>query len=119
MTSGFSFSRFIVSTPTKISLTAEHELKVVWSDGHVVRFALHVLRDECPCAGCKGEPGLFGTYHAPPDPGPAMPGKYEIAAIENVGNYAIAIRWKDGHDTGIYSWQYLLGLENRGLPRTS
>jgi DUF971 family protein len=100
-------------TPTKISLTPERELKLVWSDGHIVRYALQFLRDECPCAGCKGEHGLFGAYFPPPDPGAARPGRYDIATIENVGNYAICVHWMDGHDTGIYSWQYLLELENR------
>ena len=30
-----------------------------------------------------------------------------IAGIESVGNYAILIRFDDGHDTGIFSWRYL------------
>jgi DUF971 family protein len=106
-------------TPTSITLTPDRELKLVWSDGHIVRFALQFLRDECPCAGCKGEHGLFGAFYAPPDAGIVLPGKYELAGIEGVGNYAICIRWKDGHDTGMYSWQYLLDLENRDTaPRT-
>ena len=33
-----------------------------------------------------------------------------IAGIESVGNYAILIRFDDGHDTGIYSWRYLYEL---------
>ena len=50
--------------------------------------------------------GLTGGY-APPPKGPDKPGKYEIANIEKVGNYAITITWKDGEDAGIYSWEVL------------
>ncbi len=34
----------------------------------------------------------------------------EIRGIEAVGNYAIKLLFNDGHDTGIYSWDYLLEL---------
>jgi DUF971 family protein len=33
-----------------------------------------------------------------------------IAGIESVGNYAILIRFNDGHDTGIFSWRYFYEL---------
>ncbi len=36
---------------------------------------------------------------------------YEIKNIETVGDYAIQITWRDGHNTGIYSWDYLKDLE--------
>jgi DUF971 family protein len=34
-----------------------------------------------------------------------------ITGIEPVGNYAIRIAFDDGHDTGIYAWDYLLDLD--------
>lgn len=34
----------------------------------------------------------------------------EIIAIEPVGNYAIKLVFSDGHDTGLYSWDYLYNL---------
>jgi len=34
----------------------------------------------------------------------------EITDITTVGNYAIKLTFNDGHDTGIYSWDYLLEL---------
>ena len=34
----------------------------------------------------------------------------KIAALEPIGNYAIRIRFDDGHDTGLFSWDYLLEL---------
>ena len=36
---------------------------------------------------------------------------YKIKSIEVVGDYAIQVSWKDGHNTGIYSWEYLKTLE--------
>ncbi|MGB8319561.1 MAG: DUF971 domain-containing protein, partial [Ignavibacteriaceae bacterium] len=38
------------------------------------------------------------------------PEMYKIKNIEIVGGYAIQILWKDGHDTGIYSWEYIIKL---------
>ncbi len=38
------------------------------------------------------------------------PEMYKIKNIETVGGYAIQITWKDGHDTGIYSWDYIKKL---------
>ena len=36
---------------------------------------------------------------------------YKIKDIQQVGNYAIQIHWSDGHNTGIYNWEYLKLLE--------
>lgn len=36
-----------------------------------------------------------------------------IHKLERVGNYAIRILFSDGHGSGIYSWDYLLGLEDQ------
>lgn len=36
-----------------------------------------------------------------------------IVGIEPVGNYAIKLVFSDGHDTGLYSWDYLYDLANR------
>lgn len=33
-----------------------------------------------------------------------------ITAIEPVGNYAVKLVFSDGHDTGLYSWNYLYDL---------
>ena len=100
-------------TPTGITLTPEHELKFTWSDGHTVRFSLAFLRDHCPCAGCQGETDILGNLHLPMQLPILAPGKYELKGVTPVGNYAVAVTWGDSHDTGMYSWQYLLDLEKR------
>lgn len=38
------------------------------------------------------------------------PGMNELAALTPVGNYGVQASWKDGHDTGIYSWDTLRTL---------
>ena len=84
-------------------------LFLVWSDTEEWHLPLGYLRDECPCAGCKGETVLFKTS-MPEGPTATTPQAYQIASIVPVGGYAIQINWKDGHDSGIYSWDYLKKL---------
>ena len=86
------------------------ELAIKWDDGSESYVKLEKLRRYCPCAGCKGEV-LFGKVYKPAPLTVFQEGMYELAAIKPVGLYAIQLVWKDGHDTGIYSWEYLLALE--------
>ena len=37
-----------------------------------------------------------------------------IDGMELVGNYALKIRWSDGHDTGLYTWEHLRRLCEQG-----
>lgn len=93
--------------PTKIKLNKELEsLVITWDDGNEYNYPLTFLRDESPDAENKGETILWKHYEAPKK-GPDKPGKYEVANIEMVGNYAINIKWKDGYDYGIYSFDLL------------
>ncbi|MCE1189074.1 MAG: DUF971 domain-containing protein [Ignavibacteria bacterium] len=84
------------------------QLIITWMDDSSWQFSLELLRNECPCAGCKGETILLHTYA--PTEKKLSDLSYKIAGIQPVGGYAIAIQWKDGHDTGIYSWDYLQKL---------
>ncbi len=97
--------------PRAFKLLEDRDLRITWSDGHVTRFSLQVFRDECPCAGCSGESDLFGEIKMPVQLPIARPGKYELKSLTPVGNYAVAAVWGDGHDSGIYSWEYLLSME--------
>ncbi|MEO6939613.1 MAG: DUF971 domain-containing protein [Candidatus Kapaibacterium sp.] len=84
-------------------------LNVSWDDGHTSAFTMQLLRDECPCAGCKGET-ILGVVYRPAQLPVFMPGKYDLSALTAVGQYGVAAKWQDGHDTGIYSWEYLRHL---------
>ena len=96
--------------PTQIKLKNKTNLLLTWEDGSKSQISLKYLRDECPCASCKGETVLLKTYR-PPTPTIITPEMYQVKNIEVVGEYAIQITWKDGHNTGIYSWEYLVELE--------
>jgi DUF971 family protein len=98
-------------SPEKINVTKAKTLKIKWDDDSTTELELKYIRDECPCASCKGETVLLKTYR-PPKPSIITPEMFEIKNIEIVGDYAIQITWKDGHNTGIYSWEYLLKLDN-------
>lgn len=93
-------------SPKQIKVVDKTKLKIVWQDDSEIAIGLQYLRDECPCAECKGETILLKTIR-PPKLNVLVPGMYEIKNIEVVGGYAIQISWGDGHDTGIYSWDYL------------
>lgn len=95
-----------MAIPKKIKLNEQKSLTIEWDNNKIIEYPLTLLRDESPDAGNKGETILWKHY-APPPKGPDKEGKYEIANIEKVGNYAINITWKDGENAGIYSWQVL------------
>jgi DUF971 family protein len=92
--------------PLKIQQSSPTELTFTWSDNSTCTLTLKQMRDECPCAGCKGEV-ILGKVYRPMMLPTFTPGMYELSAIEPVGSYGIQITWKDGHHTGIYSWDYL------------
>lgn len=95
--------------PIEIKRVGEDKLQITWLDGFQSTITLKQLRDNCPCASCQGEQVGFQKFE-PIKIGPDKPGKYEIQSIEPVGNYALQILWKDGHDTGIYSFEFLREL---------
>ncbi len=95
-----------MAKPKKIKLNKQETLTIEWDNGKIIEYPLTLLRDESPDAGNKGETILW-KHFAPPPKGPDKPGKYEIADIQMVGNYAINIAWKDGENAGIYSWDVL------------
>jgi DUF971 family protein len=81
-----------------------------WEDKTETVVSLEALRRSCPCARCAGEPDVTGAVRMPahrPELGPAS---FELRGFSQVGNYAVALTWGDGHDTGIYSWPLLKEL---------
>jgi DUF971 family protein len=87
--------------PTAIKLHQKSRvLEIAFADGNVFKLPCEFLRVYSPSAEVRG--------HGPGQE-VLQPGKknVEITAIEPVGNYAIQLRFSDGHDTGIYSWSLL------------
>ena len=83
-----------------------NELAVKWDDGTEDFITLDKLRRACPCAGCKGEVDILGNLYKNPEK-PLTAKAFELAKITSVGGYAIQPAWADGHNTGIYSFEYL------------
>jgi DUF971 family protein len=78
---------------------------IEWTDGHLGRWSLPDLRRECPCAACidewTGEPLL--------DPR-SVSDDLLCSSIQSVGRYALAIKFSDGHHSGIYPFTRLREL---------
>lgn len=85
------------------------ELVIGYDDGRFVLGA-EFLRVHSPSAEVQGHGGEGGVL-------PRHKESVSITAIEQVGNYAVKIRFSDGHDTGLYSWDWLrkLCLEKEAL----
>ena len=96
-------------TPKPTSLTlhqASRVLEIGFDDGHCFRLPFELLRVYSPSAEVQG--------HGPGQE-VLQTGKREVQidTLEPVGNYAVQPRFSDGHDSGIYSWDYLYLLGSR------
>jgi DUF971 family protein len=94
-----------MSWPTELRLNPEkNRLTVRFEDGERYALSAETLRVESPSAEVRGH---GGATKPPPVTGKE---KVKISALEPVGNYAVRIVFDDGHDSGLYSWDYLLKL---------
>lgn len=96
--------------PLKIRQVSKEDLEIEWSDGHLSKYELNRLRLECPCATCNGETVLWKHYGLTKQIIIPTLDQITLTSIQVVGNYAIQLSWKDGHNTGIYTWEYLRKL---------
>jgi DUF971 family protein len=97
--------------PKHISISKSKGIQIDWKDGLHSEFDIRYLRDMCPCASCTGAHGTPSLEEQQNEAGKSPFQMYtrtlRIDHVEPVGAYAIKIRWSDGHDTGIYTWDYL------------
>jgi DUF971 family protein len=100
-------------TPTPQALTVHAQsrvLEVSFSDGAEFRIPFELMRIYSPSAEVAGHgPGQEVLQTGKRD--------VELDSLEPVGNYAVQPRFSDGHDTGIFSWDYLyfLGAQQQQL----
>jgi DUF971 family protein len=93
--------------PTEIKLhQASRLMELSFADGTNFRLPYEFLRVFSPSAVVRGHGPGQETLQV---------GKREvtIAELEPVGHYAVRPKFSDGHDTGIYSWDYLYDLGER------
>ena len=100
--------------PEHIAISKSKGIHIDWKDSHQSQYPLAYLRDECPCASCTGAHGTEPqksnyTAEATPVSSPFQMYKptLKMLDVEPQGHYAIRIHWSDGHNTGIYSYDYL------------
>ena len=94
--------------PTSITVHQQSRvLEVSFDDGSEFRIPFELMRIYSPSAEVQG--------HGPGQE-VLQTGKrnVELAALEPVGNYAVQPTFSDGHDTGIFSWDYLYYLGSEG-----
>jgi DUF971 family protein len=92
------------SWPTELRVDRERTtLTVTFDTGEHFALAAEYLRVESPSAEVQGHSAAQKQI---------VPGKrhVKIESLEPVGNYAARLRFDDGHDTGLYSWDYLREL---------
>src|SRR5687768_2072401 len=88
--------------PRVITRSDPTRLVIEWADGERTELSAAQLRAMCPCARCVNE--LTGVrMHDPRSVSSAL----TQHDARMVGNYAMAFRFSDGHDTGIYTFPML------------
>lgn len=91
--------------PVDFEKQGDTALVIRWADGHQSPYTYRLLRERCPCASCQGEFNL-----PPPAPPTNVSSDIQPLGIQPIGHYAIQFRWNDGHQTGIYSFDYLRSI---------
>lgn len=94
--------------PTKIVEESDSEISITWSDDTETRYNAVELRRACPCASCinewTGEKILNDS---------SIADDLNFSHITIVGRYALNFHFKDKHETGIYSFEYLRKLSDK------
>ena len=90
--------------PTEIKLhQVSRVLEIAFADGRAFRLPYELLRVYSPSAEVRGHGPGQETLQA---------GKRDVTInnVEPIGHYALRPTFSDGHDTGIFSWDYLYDL---------
>lgn len=94
----------MIEQPTEITLHQQsRELEIAFADGSRHRLPYEFLRVYSPSAEVRGHgPGQEVLQIGKQD--------VNVLGVEPVGSYAMKIEFDDGHDSGLYSWEYLRHL---------
>ncbi len=108
-----------MDAPAKLDLKKDVGLTVGWADGTSSFYPIVYLRRMSPSADARqlrmeqarNPLTVLPASAARAGSGVGGGGALVAESAEMVGNYAIRIRFSDGHDTGIYSWAYLREID--------
>ncbi len=103
----------MTATPTKIERLSDDEIQIGWDDGQVRRYRVAEIRQRCPCATCREKRTAAAAEQDTnmlPVISHAETLPTRIEGMRPVGNYAYNIRFNDGHDTGIFTFEFLREL---------
>lgn len=96
--------------PTQIVEENDSEISINWSDNSETKYNAAQLRKACPCAGCINEwtgEKMLKVEKVADD--------LSFSHITVVGRYALNFHFSDGHDTGIYSFEYLRKISSENF----
>jgi DUF971 family protein len=82
-------------------------LDIVWDDGPAQQLPHALLRTQCKCTVCQSQRLLAEAAQLPPA---TPPSDVRIEDIRQIGVYGIQLVFSDGHERGIYPWDYLRTL---------
>ncbi len=88
--------------PRTITRSDPTRIAIEWDDGIETVYTARELRVLCPCARCVDEITGIRTL----DPA-SIASDMTQSDVRLVGNYAISVRFADGHDTGIFTFPML------------
>lgn len=88
--------------PSRVKRATAFQTEISWNDGHMSVYPSWYLRENCPCASCVEE--FTGRRMIRQG---SVPVSLERTDVAPVGNYALRFAWSDGHDTGIYTFDFL------------
>ena len=91
--------------PQDVREVGEDEILITWDDGHRSLYSYEYLRLNCPCAACRDE--WTGRRRITLD---KIQKGIKPSSMAPVGRYALKFNWSDGHDTGIYGFDFLRGI---------
>ncbi len=108
-----TYNARVENRPAHLELARDRGLTVKWTDGGESFFPIDYLRKMSPSAEARhlrDELARNPLTVLPVSPA-GDTGPLRAIDAEFVGNYAVRIRFSDGHQTGIYSWDYLREID--------
>ena len=100
-----------LESPRNLDLKKDAGLTVEWADGSKSFFPIAYLRRMSPSAEARQIREELAKNPLTVLPAGKGTGPLTAVDAELVGNYAIKVRFSDGHETGIFSWEYLREID--------